>query len=232
MSSASPRLGTRTAPLTGAAATIERVRLSVVPRKRRRAPRIPFVTLVGLILLGGVVGLLLFNTSMQQSSFATTALEAQATNLTAREQTLRVELDELRDPQRVAERAVDLGMVLPPSSAILHLPSGRIEGEPTPATPEDGVRIAPTPPIKPKVLAPDPIRVAAKPVPNTAQNTNQTNNQNNPARDTAASTTEAVTRNGRTSAEAGQTRRADAEQNTTNRNDQQRRASQTPNRNR
>ncbi|GAB2752380.1 hypothetical protein GCM10027020_00230 [Nocardioides salsibiostraticola] len=230
MSSASPRMGTRTAPLTGAAATIERVRLSVVPRRRRRAPRIPFVTLVGLILLGGVVGLLLFNTSMQQSSFATTALETQATNLTAREQTLRVELDELRDPQRVAERAVDLGMVLPPSSAILHLPSGRIEGEPTAATPEDGVRIAPTRPIKPKALAPDPIRVTAKPATRTPQN----DNQNNPARDTAASNAQAGTRNGRTSTEAGQNRRADAEQNTntTNRNDQQRPASQTPNRNR
>lgn len=231
MSSASPRMGTRTAPLTGAAATLERVRLSVVPRRRRRAPRIPFVTLVGLILLGGVVGLLLFNTSMQQSSFATTALETQATNLTAREQTLRVELDELRDPQRVAERAVDLGMVLPPSSAILHLPSGRIEGEPTAATPEDGVRIAPTRPIKPKVLAPDPIRVTAKPATSTPQN-NQTSNQNNPGRDTATSNAQAGTRNGRTSTGAGQNRSADAEQTTTNRNDQQRRASQTPNRNR
>ena len=33
------------------------------------APRVPFVTLVSLMLLGGVVGLLMFNTSMQQASF-------------------------------------------------------------------------------------------------------------------------------------------------------------------
>lgn len=156
------------APRTDLVPKPDRLRLTVVPRRGRRAPRIPFVTLVGLILLAGVVGLLLFNTSMQQSSFATTALETQATNLTAREQTLRVELDELRDPQRVAERAVSLGMVLPPSSAILHLPSGRIEGTPTPATPEDGVRIAPPRPVKPKVLAPDPIRVTANSPGNTA----------------------------------------------------------------
>ena len=70
-----------------------------------RAARVPFVTLVSLVLLGGVVGLLLFNTSMQQASFATTALEEQATTLSAREQTLQMELDVLRDPQRVAERA-------------------------------------------------------------------------------------------------------------------------------
>ncbi len=132
--------------------------LTLVPRRRRRAPRIPFVTLIGLVLLGGVIGLLLFNTSMQQSSFATTALEEQASTLTAREQTLEVELDELRDPQKVAERAVSLGMVLPPSSAVLHLPSGRVEGAPVPATAQDGVRIAPTPPVRPAALARPPAR--------------------------------------------------------------------------
>ncbi len=232
MSSASPRLGPRTTPLAGAAATVERVRLSVVPRRRRRAPRIPFVTLVGLILLGGVVGLLLFNTSMQQSSFATTALETQATNLTAREQTLRVELDALRDPQRVAERAVSLGMVLPPSSAVLHLPSGRIEGEPKPATPEDGVRIAPRAPVKPKVLDPDPIRVQAK-APSAPVSTQQTKPRANRQGDTTARSAEAGLRSGRNSLRVGRDGRADAaNNNTSNRDNQQPRDSQTPNRNR
>ena len=78
-----------------------------------RAPRVPFVTLVSLLLLGGVVGLLLFNTSMQQASFAATALEEQATDLSAREQTLQMELERLRDPQRVAEAAKRQGMVIP-----------------------------------------------------------------------------------------------------------------------
>ncbi len=229
MSSASPRLGPRTTALSGAAATIERVRLTVVPRRGRRAPRIPFVTLVGLILLGGVVGLLLFNTSMQQSSFATTALETQATNLTAREQTLRVELDALRDPQRVAERAVSLGMVLPPSVAILHLPSGRIDGEPQPATPEDGVRIAPRSPIKPKELAPDPIRVRAS-APTSSTASTASNEMTNQRGDTTANSAEAGVRGGRNAVRVG---RDDAQRNTTNnRDNQQRRNNQTPNRNR
>ncbi len=44
-------------------AAVERARLSVVPHRRRvRAPRMPFVTLVSLVLLGGIVGLLCFNT--------------------------------------------------------------------------------------------------------------------------------------------------------------------------
>ena len=51
------------------------------PSSRAVAPRprgCRSSTLVSLVLLGGVVGLLLFNTSMQQASFAATALEQQA----------------------------------------------------------------------------------------------------------------------------------------------------------
>ena len=51
---------------------VDRARLTVVPRRRVRAARMPFVTLVSLVLLGGVVGLLCFNTQMQQASFAAT----------------------------------------------------------------------------------------------------------------------------------------------------------------
>ena len=62
-----------------AEAAVERARLTVVPRVRTaRSPRVPFVTLVSLLLLGGVVGLLMFNTTMQQNAFAATALEQQA----------------------------------------------------------------------------------------------------------------------------------------------------------
>jgi len=88
-----------------AEAAVERARLTVVPRRRTSAARMPFVMLVSLVLLLGVIGLLLFNTSMQQAAFATTALEQQATTLSAREQALQMELDVLRDPQHVAERA-------------------------------------------------------------------------------------------------------------------------------
>ena len=47
-----------------AEAAVERARLTVVPRRATRAPKVPFVALVSLLLVGGVVGLLLFNTSM------------------------------------------------------------------------------------------------------------------------------------------------------------------------
>ena len=109
---------------------VDKARLSVVPRVRSRAPRVPFVTLVSLVLVSGVVGLLLFNTSMQQASFAASSLESQADNLAAREQTLRMELDELRNPQRVALQAQQMGMVIPPAPVFLDLETGDDERRP------------------------------------------------------------------------------------------------------
>lgn len=133
---------------------VEKARLTVVPRRRTRASRMPFVALVSMVLLGGVVGLLLFNTSMQQASFAATALEAQATTLTARQQALEMDLDRLRNPQRVATEATRLGMVQAGNPAFLELGSGRIVG--SPSTGGAPLRINPLPPTKPAVLDPAP----------------------------------------------------------------------------
>ncbi|MEJ7833961.1 MAG: hypothetical protein WKF79_13665, partial [Nocardioides sp.] len=142
---------------------VGRARLSVVPRARQQTARVPFVTLVSLLLLTGVVGLLLFNTSMQQASFAQTALEEQATNMTARQQTLTMELDRLRDPQELARKARDAGMVPPPPPAFLNLDTGAVEGTPTAATEADDLQIEPPPPVLPAELDPDPITVPAPP---------------------------------------------------------------------
>ena len=105
----------------------------------------------------GVVGLLLFNTSMQQAAFATTALEEQTQILTAREQTLEMELDVLRNPQRLAEQAQRMGMVPHQAPAYLELSSGEVLGEPAPAAAADGLRLLPRPPAKPAVLTPEPV---------------------------------------------------------------------------
>jgi cell division protein FtsB len=145
-----------------AEAAVERARLTVVPRRRTRAARVPFVALVSLLLVGGVVGLLLFNTSMQQAAFATTALEQQAETLTAREQTLKSELEGLRDPRRVAEQAQKGGLVpAPVSTCFLRLDTGKIEGTCTPAVATDRLTTGPKPPVKPSILSPAPVIVQA-----------------------------------------------------------------------
>ncbi len=148
------RLSTQGRGLAGAA--VERARLTVVPRRRTRAPKVPFVTLVSLLLLAGVVGLLLFNTSMQQASFTTTALQERAANLAAREQALEMELEKLRDPQRLAREAQRrFGMVPAGAPLFLSLETGEVTGaRGEPAAPLD---LAPDQPTRPGVLDPPPI---------------------------------------------------------------------------
>ncbi|MET1060674.1 MAG: hypothetical protein ABWX84_13835 [Nocardioides sp.] len=144
-----------------AEAAVERARLTVVPRVRARRPRVPFVTLVSLLLLGGVVGLLMFNTTMQQNAFASTALEQQAGDLTSREQTLQMELEVLRDPQVVAEKARALGMVDGGPPAFLAA-DGSVKGVPMPATLANRVPILPPAVKKPAALDPKDIVVYEK----------------------------------------------------------------------
>jgi hypothetical protein len=142
---------------------VERARLTVVPRQRRRAPRVPFMILVSMVLLGGVVGLLMFNTHMQQVSFRATDLEARADALHAEEQSLRMDLDTLRDPQRVAQRAQRLGMVPMANPAFLRLSDGEVLGNPAPAAATDRQRLTPLPPPKPRDFIKRPVIVEADP---------------------------------------------------------------------
>jgi len=136
-----------------AEAAIERARLTVVPRATaRRAARVPFVALVSVLLVGGVAGLLFLNTTMQQVSFTTTAMEQKASELEAQRQSLQMELDTLRDPQRVALKAQEMGMVPPASPAFIRLGDGKVLGTPTPATPADSLQVSPARTAKPRNL--------------------------------------------------------------------------------
>jgi cell division protein FtsB len=153
MSSTAPAIRVRVPRLAGAA--LERARLTVVPpRRRRRTSPVPFLLVVSMLTVGGIIGLLLFNTSMQQASFAATGLQRQADALQARQQTLQMELDQLRDPQTIALKAQRMGMVLPSSPAVLDLKTGKVLGDPAPAIGLDRLRLLAPPPRKPAVLDP------------------------------------------------------------------------------
>jgi len=153
MSSTAPALRTRVPRLAEAA--LERARLTVVPkRRRRRTSPVPFLLVTSMLAVGGIVGLLLFNTSMQQASFAATDLQNQADALQAQQQSLQMELDRLRDPQTIALKAQRMGMVLPSSPAVLDLRTGRVLGSPAPATRVDPLRLLAPPPTKPAELDP------------------------------------------------------------------------------
>jgi cell division protein FtsL len=142
---------------------VERARLRVVPRTRVRAPKVPFVTLVSAILLAGVVGLLMFNTTMQQNSFTVADLQARAADLRSQEQTLRGELDELDDPQRIAEAASRLGMVEPACPRFLYTATNRV----TPGCTEAAqpIDVSPAPAKRPESLVPERRVVRVQPTP-------------------------------------------------------------------
>jgi len=145
-----------------AEAAVERARLTVVPRTPRRAARVPFVALVSLLLVGGVAGLLFFNTSMQQVSFTATRLEDRAERIAAERQGLQMELDQLRDPQRVALQAKEMGMVPPAGPAFIRLGDGRVLGNPEPASRDDALQVVPQPTAKPKKLNRKPLIITPK----------------------------------------------------------------------
>lgn len=151
------------APRTAAA--VERARLALVPAPVAGAPRAPFAVLVALILGAGVVGLLMFNTQMQQASFRATELSERAEALAAQRQALDMELDRLRDPQRLAVAGRGLGMVMPPVPAFLRLSDGKVLGTPTAASAADGMPIFDRPARVPSVLNPPAtvVEVVAKP---------------------------------------------------------------------
>ena len=101
-----------------------------------------------------------------------------------------MELDALRDPQRLAVAAKRLGMVPPAEPAFIRLADGRVLGNPTAATSGDAVRINPLPARKPTSLAPKPIviKVPWKPAP--------TDPTVNSATGTGAASSDAATRTG------------------------------------
>ena len=85
--------------------------LRVLPGGRAGAPRAPFVVLVLLVLGAGLVGLLLLNTNLQQSSFDLRDLEQETRLLRDRHAELSQLVAQQASPEELAKRADGLGMV-------------------------------------------------------------------------------------------------------------------------
>jgi hypothetical protein len=109
-----------------------------------RTSRVPFVALVVGVLVAGLVGLLVLNTSLQRGAYVVTDLRAQAAELGLRQQNLQLTVAELQAPQRVAEEALALGMVSNDSPAFLSLSTGKVIGVPAAGRPGDQVSIGST----------------------------------------------------------------------------------------
>lgn len=127
--------------------SLPRPRLTVVPKVAGRAPRVPFVILVVGLIVSGLVGLLVLNTSLQRGAYVTTDLEGKRADLVVAKQQLQLDIAELSASQRVAQEAQRLGMVPNDSPVFLALATGSVIGKARPgdASKQADIRTTSTP---------------------------------------------------------------------------------------
>ncbi|MGW7288762.1 FtsB family cell division protein [Streptomyces sp. NPDC054847] len=122
------------------------VRLTrLMPSGPSTAARTPFVLLVVLLLSGGLITLLLLNSSLSQGSFELSELKKKTTELTDEQQALQRDVDRHSAPDALERRARELGMVPGGGPAFLG-PDGKVLGVPRKATAEP---LPPPPPAQP-----------------------------------------------------------------------------------
>jgi hypothetical protein len=108
-------------------------RLRVVPPADLPAPRAPFVVLVLVLLVSGLVGLLMLNTLVNENSFRIHDLQKQQAALDLREQQLEREIAQREATPALAAAARRLGLVPAGTPAFIRLSDGKVLGVPTPA---------------------------------------------------------------------------------------------------
>ncbi|MFD5046024.1 cell division protein FtsL, partial [Streptomyces sp. NPDC058382] len=121
-----------------------------MPAGPSNAARAPFVLLVVLLLGGGLITLLLLNSALNEGSFRLSELKKRTTDLTDEQQALQRDVDSSAEPDALARRARELGMV-PGGSPVFLRPDGTVRGVPSeataaPSTAPPPVTAAPPPP--------------------------------------------------------------------------------------
>ena len=129
----------RTGSLTAPAVPRRRAVLTVVPAREVAGSRAPFAFAVVALLVSGLIGLLVLNTVLGKDAFRLHALQVEGRELADREQALTREVEAMRAPSSLAQKAGALGMVQAGPPAFLRLPDGTVLGAPVPAA-------APVPP--------------------------------------------------------------------------------------
>ena len=96
--------------------------------------RAPFVILVIVSVIAGVVGILVLNTKITENAFTLSAMRKEQTLLDQREQHLKQLISGYESPGSLAAAAAKLGLVEAGPPAFIVLPDGRTIGVPKPAT--------------------------------------------------------------------------------------------------
>ncbi|NNG39631.1 hypothetical protein HJ588_10150 [Flexivirga sp. ID2601S] len=111
------------------AATTSRPSLRVVQHQdAAEHSGVGFVMLCVFLLVGGLIALLLLNTSRAQQSFAIDKLQAKSANLTDQQQAISSQLDDLAAPQQLALRAQQLGLVPAKNVKYVRKADGKVLG--------------------------------------------------------------------------------------------------------
>ncbi|MEV5980145.1 septum formation initiator family protein [Streptomyces sp. NPDC052114] len=127
--------------LRGRAARLARL----LPQGPTQAARTPFVLLVVLLLGGGLITLLILNSSLNEGSFQVSELKKETKDLTEEEQELQRDVDGYAAPDALQRRARELGMVPGGDPAFLD-PDGAVRGVPGVAARPSGLHeMAPRP---------------------------------------------------------------------------------------
>ncbi|GAB2951133.1 hypothetical protein GCM10027280_44510 [Micromonospora polyrhachis] len=126
-------------PASGGPARVAPPRLKVAPPPPVRVPQAPFVALILAVVVGGVLGILVVNTKINENAFRLDKLQKQQASLDIQEQQLQKEIAQAEAPGNLAARARKLGLVESGPPAFIRLPDGRVIGIPQPAGGEPAI---------------------------------------------------------------------------------------------
>jgi hypothetical protein len=108
-------------------------RLRVAPPLPVTVPRAPFVGLILAVVVGGVLGVLVVNTKINENAIRLDKLQRQQSTLDLQEEQLDKQIADAETPGSLMAEARKLGLVESGPPAFLRLPDGRVIGVPQPA---------------------------------------------------------------------------------------------------
>ncbi|MDM4719984.1 hypothetical protein QTQ03_10475 [Micromonospora sp. WMMA1363] len=138
--------GAREFPVQGTAALRPAERSDVSPPRLRVAPpapvsvpRAPFAALIVVLVVGGVLGILLVNTKINENAFRLDNLQQQQAKLDLEQQQLNKQIADAETPGTLAAAARKLGLVEAGEPGYIRLPDGKTIGVPQPASGQPSV---------------------------------------------------------------------------------------------
>jgi hypothetical protein len=108
-------------------------RLRVAPPAPVTVARAPFVAMMLVVVIVGVVGILVLNTKINENAFRLDALQRNGQVLDRKEDAMNRELANFESPGSLAAAARRLGLVPADRPAFITLPDGTVLGVPKPA---------------------------------------------------------------------------------------------------